>query len=128
MMGLSALLKKTNIKKKTAGLDTLLAKVKAGDPTACEAVEEAGQYLGILLNNVWSSFDPMNIVLGGPAMQIGEKLLNPALKVLNEYAQASQLPAPIITQSSYGLDVVAIGAAALVRYRLTRPYSLQKGA
>jgi predicted NBD/HSP70 family sugar kinase len=106
----------------------LLVKVKAGDPTACDAVEEAGQFLGILLNNVWSSFDPMNIVLGGPAMQIGEKFLNPALKVLNEYAQASQLPPPIITLSSYGLDVVAIGAAALVRYRLTRPYSLQKGA
>jgi len=128
MMGLGALLKKTGIKKKTAGLDTLLAKVKAGDPTACDAVEEAGQYLGILLNNVWSSFDPMNIVLGGPAMQIGDKFLNPALKVLNEYALASQLPAPIITLSSYGMDVVAIGAAALVRYRLTRPYSLQKGA
>jgi len=127
-MGLGSLLKKTFHKKKNAGLDALLTKVEQGDPTACQAVQEAGRYLGILLNNAWSSFDPMCIVLGGPAMQIGEQFLNPALKALNEYATASQLPAPIITLSPYGIDVVAIGAAALVRYRLTRPYSLQKGA
>ncbi|MET3106392.1 putative NBD/HSP70 family sugar kinase/DNA-binding XRE family transcriptional regulator [Oxalobacteraceae bacterium GrIS 1.18] len=128
MVGLGPLLKKTNQKKKHPELEPLLAKVKAGDPVACQAVEEAGEFLGILLNNVWSSFDPMSIVLGGPAMQIGDKFLDPARRVLNEYALASQLPPPIITLSSYGLDVVAIGAAALVRYRLTRPYSLQKGA
>ena len=86
MVGLGALLKKSSAKKKAPGLEPLLAKVKAGDAATCQAVEQAGQFLGILLNNVWSSFDPMNIVLGGPAMQIGEKFLNPALKVLNEYA------------------------------------------
>ncbi len=128
LIGLGPLLNKVNQKKKSGGLEALFAKVESGDPAACQAVEEAGKFLGVLLNNVWSAFDPMRIVLGGPAMQLGGKFLTPALEVLNEYTVASQLPAPVITQSRYGIDAVAIGAAALVRHRLTRPYNLQKGA
>jgi predicted NBD/HSP70 family sugar kinase len=128
LIGLGALLNRVNQKKKAVTLEALFAKVESGEPSACHEVEEAGKFLGVLLNNVWVAFDPMRIVLGGPAMQFGGKFLTPTLEVLNEYALASQLPAPIITQSRYGIDAVAIGAAALVRYKLTRPYNLQKGA
>ena len=128
LIGLDALLNKINQKKKSGNLETLFAKVESGDPATCQAVEQAGKFLGVLLNNLWVGFDPMRIVLGGPAMQLGGKFLTPSLEVLNEYAVAAQLPAPIITQSRYGLDAAAIGGAALVRYKLTRPYNMQRGA
>lgn len=127
LIGLAALLKIVNQKKKTGSLESLFAKVESGDSLACQAVNTAGRFLGVLLNNVWVAFDPTRIVLGGAAIQLGEALLKPTRDVLNDYARDSQLPSPSITQSRYGIDAVAIGAAALVRYKMTRPYNLQRG-
>ena len=79
----------------------------------------------MLLNNLWVSYDPMRIVLGGPALRLGDALLGPARKVLASYADAARLPAPAIEPSHYGHDAVAVGAAALVRYMLTRPITQQ---
>ena len=79
----------------------------------------------MLLNTLWVAFDPMRIVLGGPAMKLGDALLAPALAVLKDYSNAAQLPAPSIQTTDFGDDVVAIGAAALVRYHLTRPLTYQ---
>ncbi len=111
-------------------LATLFAQVEAGVPAPTKATEIAGKHLGVLLNNLWVAFDPMRIVLGGPAMKLGDTLLTPALAALKEYSDAAQLPAPSIHTSNFGDDVVAIGAAALVRYHLTRPlsYQSQRGA
>jgi predicted NBD/HSP70 family sugar kinase len=105
-------------------LDQLFAAVDAHDASALKAVHAAGRHLGMLLNNVWVSFDPMRIVLGGPALRLGEALLGPARKVLEGYAAAAQLPPPAIEPSRYGPEAVAAGAAALVRYELTRPMTL----
>jgi predicted NBD/HSP70 family sugar kinase len=102
-------------------LDKLFAAVDAADSSALKAVQVAGQHLGVLLNNLWVSYDPMRIVLGGPALRLGDALLRPARKVLASYASAAQLPAPAIEASHYGTEAVAAGAAALVRYQLTRP-------
>jgi predicted NBD/HSP70 family sugar kinase/DNA-binding transcriptional ArsR family regulator len=103
----------------------LFAAVDAGDATALKAVQAAGKHLGMLLNNLWVSYDPMRIVLGGPAMRLGDALQGPARKVLAAYAAAAQLPAPAIEASHYGTEAVAAGAAALVRYQLTRPITQQ---
>ena len=109
---------------RSQALETLFSRVQTKDPTVLAEVEHAGQCLGILLNNVWASLDPMRIVLGGPAMRFGQALLAPAMRVLNGYADAAQLKAPTIASARFGDDAVAIGAAALVRYHLTRPFSL----
>jgi hypothetical protein len=63
-------------------------------------------------------------VLGGLALRLGDALLNPARKALQGYAAAAQLPPPEIECSRYGAEAVAAGAAALVRYQLTRPMTL----
>jgi predicted NBD/HSP70 family sugar kinase len=110
-----------------AALEALFARVAAGDKETCKIVSTAGRHLGVLLNNLWVAFDPMQIVLGGTAMRFGETLLQPALKVLAEYARDAELPAPGIKASRYGIDAVAVGGAALVRHHITRPLQSQTG-
>jgi predicted NBD/HSP70 family sugar kinase len=105
-------------------LHVFFAAIDAGNASALKTANTAGRYLGMLLNNIWVSFDPMRIVLGGLALRLGDALLNPARKALQGYAAAAQLPPPEIVCSRYGAEAVAAGAAALVRYQLTRPMTL----
>ena len=85
------------------------------------AVKKAGSYLGVLLQNLASAYDPACIVLGGSIVGLGDAFLDPALKTLNDYASAANLEPPTVQVSRFGADAVAVGAAALARYRLTRP-------
>lgn len=101
----------------------LRQRVKAREPAAVQSAEKAGRYLGVLLQNLWVAFDPMRIVLGGAALKLGDAFLQPALQTLNAYASAAQLTAPTVTISRFGENAVAVGAAALVRYRITRPFT-----
>lgn len=93
----------------------------AGDAQAAAAVAKAGQYLGVLLQNLAAAYDPACIVLGGPAVAWGDALLAPVRATLQEYAQAARLSAPTLRVSRFGADAIAIGAAALAGYRLTQP-------
>ncbi|TFW28304.1 ROK family transcriptional regulator [Massilia horti] len=111
-----------------AALERLFARVAAGEDVTCTAVEAAGRQLGVLLNNLWAGFDPMAIVIGGPALRLGGILIEPARRVLGEYAEAALLAAPAIRTSHFGADAVAVGGAALARYRLTRPLDLHSMA
>lgn len=94
--------------------------VDDGDAATLKAVEQSGVYLGVLLQNLASAYDPGCIVLGGALVDLGDAFLRPALKTLNEYAQAAGLEAPELRVACFGANAVAVGAAALVRYRLTR--------
>lgn len=111
-----------------AALERLFEKVAQGEQQTCAAVSAAGEQLGVLLNNLWAAFDPMAIVIGGPALSLGDTLIAPARQVLGGYADAAMLTAPEIRTSRFGADAVAVGAAALARHRLTRPLDLQSMA
>jgi predicted NBD/HSP70 family sugar kinase len=91
------------------------------DPATAAAVDKAGGHLGVLLQNLTAAYDPACIVLGGSAVELGERFVQPALETLNDYATAANLSPPTVRISRFGADAVAIGAAALARYRLTRP-------
>lgn len=93
----------------------------AGSAQAATAVSTAGQYLGVLLQNLAAAYDPACIVLGGPAMALGEALLGPVRATLQDYAQAAGLSEPALRVSRFGDDLIAVGAAALAGYRLTQP-------
>jgi predicted NBD/HSP70 family sugar kinase len=93
----------------------------ANDADTQRAVKKAGSYLGMLLQNLAAAYDPACIVLGGALVDLGDVFLQPALKTLNDYAAAASLAPPVVRTSRYGTDAVAAGAAALARYRLTRP-------
>ncbi|MGM9489985.1 ROK family protein [Ideonella sp. YS5] len=75
----------------------------------------------MLLQNLASAYDPSCIVLGGALVELGDVFLQPALRTLQEYAAAANLAPPEVRTSRFGADAVAAGAAALARYRLTRP-------
>lgn len=92
-----------------------------GDADTRRAVKKAGSYLGVLLQNLASAYDPGCIVLGGSVVDLGDVFLEPALRTLNDYASAANLAPPAVQTSRFGADAVAVGAAALARYRLTRP-------
>ncbi|MGM9486583.1 ROK family transcriptional regulator [Ideonella sp. YS5] len=89
-----------------------------------EAVAEAGRYLGVLLQNLATAYDPGCIVLGGELVALGEPFLGSALQTLREYADAARLSVPDVRITQLGADAVAIGAAALARYRLTQPHTI----
>jgi predicted NBD/HSP70 family sugar kinase len=80
---------------------------------------KAGQYLGVLLQNLAVAYDPACIVLGGPAVELGDALLAPVRETLRQYAQAARLPEPTLRVTRFGADAIAVGAAALAGYRLT---------
>ena len=96
-------------------------KLAAGDAGALRAVKKAGHHLGVLLQNLAAAYDPGCIVLGGAAIELGDAFLQPALRTLNDYAKAASLSPPPVRTSRFGAEAVAVGAAALARYRLTRP-------
>jgi predicted NBD/HSP70 family sugar kinase len=97
------------------------AQLAAQDPQTLKAVTSAGHHLGMLLLNLATAYDPGCIVLGGAVVELGDPFLQPALDALNDHATAGSSPKPAIRTSRFGANAVAIGAAALVRYRLTRP-------
>ena len=96
-------------------------RLAAEDADTVRAVKKAGNYLGMLLQNLASAYDPGSIVLGGAVVDLGDVFLQPALRTLAEYHAAAQLTPPVVQTSRFGADAVAVGAAALARYHLTRP-------
>ncbi len=101
------------------GSRALLRQDGAAPPPA--DIAQAGRYLGVLLQNLAAAYDPACIVLGGPAMVLGDALLAPVQATLAEYAQAAGLPEPALRVARFGADAIAVGAAALAGYRLTQP-------
>jgi predicted NBD/HSP70 family sugar kinase len=96
-------------------------RLAAEDAETMRAVKKAGNYLGVLLQNLASAYDPGCIVLGGAVVDLGDVFLQPARRAFEEYLGAAQLTPPVVQTSRFGADAVAVGAAGLVRYRLTRP-------
>ncbi|GAA5178155.1 ROK family transcriptional regulator [Niveibacterium umoris] len=102
-------------------LDALAAGVAQGELLAVRAAQQAGHYLGVLMQNLWTAFDPGRFVLGGPTCELGAPLLDAAKETIDAYALAAGLPAPEVRVSRYGRRAVAAGAAAMVLHKLLRP-------
>lgn len=103
------------------GLAEVQRQLNARLPGSAEAVASAGRYLGMLLANLCAAYDPGRIVLGGPAVELGAPFLHAAFQTLEGFAAAANVATPTVTLTRFGHDAVAVGAAALARYRLTRP-------
>jgi predicted NBD/HSP70 family sugar kinase len=106
-------------------LERLFTQADAGDEHAARAVQAAGHNLGVLLNNLWVAFDPMCIVIGGAALRLGERLIAPGRRVLDDCAEATQLAAPTVRTPHFGHNAIAIGGAAMARHYLMRPFDNQ---
>ena len=103
------------------GVAGVLDRLRRKQADSLEAVASAGRYLGLLLGNLGAADDPGRIVLGGPAVEIGAPFLEPAFRTLESQAAAANVAPPLVTLARFGADAVPVGAAALARYRLTRP-------
>lgn len=83
--------------------------------------EEGGHYLGVLLQNLWTLFNPSVLVVGGTSCERYPGLLERARQTLQSYAQSSGMEAPAVRSAHYGRLACAVGAAALVLHHELRP-------
>jgi predicted NBD/HSP70 family sugar kinase len=84
-------------------------------------MEHAGQYLGVLMQNLDVMFNPSVLVLGGRSCLDNPDLVTEAQHSLLSYVARSGMPAPEVRTARYGLQAAAVGAAALVLHRFLRP-------
>lgn len=100
----------------------LRQRMAARDPVARAAFAQAGKYLGILLQDVWTTFNPMAIVLGGETVALGgETLLDAACEVLAEVSVKVGLQAPVVRRARFAERAAAVGGAAFVLHATLSP-------
>jgi predicted NBD/HSP70 family sugar kinase/DNA-binding XRE family transcriptional regulator len=83
--------------------------------------DTAGEYLGVLLHNLWTTLSPRTLVLGGPSCIERPELVSRAQQVLQRYSQHTGMSLPQVYAARYGLLASAVGAAALVLHHYLRP-------
>jgi glucokinase len=86
-----------------------------GDAVASASINQIAGYLGIGLVNLVNIFNPEVIVIGGGVAKLGERLLEPARKIVQERAFPLQASAVKIVPARLGDDSGIIGAAVFAR-------------
>jgi predicted NBD/HSP70 family sugar kinase len=81
----------------------------------------AGRYLGVLIQNLWTTFNPGVLVMGGASCIRHPELVQMAQDTLQTYAQSAGVAAPMVRRARYDLLAAAVGAAALVVHQFLRP-------
>ena len=82
---------------------------------------QAGRFLGVLLQNLWTTFDPRAIVIGGSTCERHPAFLAAAIDRVHRYAEAAGMPPPAVRGARHGLWAPAVGAAALALHDHLRP-------
>ena len=103
-------------------LEQIQQRLAAADPATHHAVAQAGDSLGVLLQNLWMTFNPARLVLGGPTCELGDVFLGAAQRSLDRFAIDAGLGAPPVSPTRFGREAVAVGAAALVLHAAVRPF------
>ena len=93
---------------------TISAAAYQGDSLAKELISQTGYYLGVGLANLVNLFNPELILIGGGLSQMGDMLIEPALKVVRERAFQAASEAVHIDLAKLGGDSGVLGAVALV--------------
>ncbi len=89
--------------------------------------QSAGMYLGLVLQNLWTTFNPAILILGGSSSVRYPVMVRSALQTLEQVARAAKMPPPRVHVAHYGLWAVAVGASALVLHHALRPWADNKG-
>lgn len=107
----SSLLELVNGELENITAQTVALAARRGDALAGDIIAKAAYYLGIGLVNLVNIFNPELIIIGGGVARLGNLLLAPARKVLEE--RAFSLPARTvqIIRAKLGNDSAIIGAA-----------------
>jgi predicted NBD/HSP70 family sugar kinase len=80
-----------------------------------------GRYLGMVLQNLWTTFNPRVLVVGGPSCERYPNMLAVARDTLRSYARSCGMASPSVRTARYGLMASAVGASALVLHHDLRP-------
>lgn len=108
-------------------VETIRQLLDRNDESAHLSVRRAGHYLGVLIQNLWTSFNPGRVVIGGPLCDLGPPLLDAAFSCLEGFSRDCSLPLPELRLARFGSRSIGIGAAALVKHVLTRPMDYRLG-
>jgi predicted NBD/HSP70 family sugar kinase len=101
----------------------LRARMAAGEVALRDAFVRAGRSLGVLLQNVWSTFNPQTLVLGGETITFGkDALLDAAIDTLADYAGRAGLRPPGVRVARHSDLATAIGGAAYVLHATLHPH------
>jgi len=96
------------------GISELEMRLQSGDPPVLAAVQRAGRYLGLLMQNLCNTVDPASIVLGGPLCQLGAPFIDAATASLRALEGRFDFHSTTVRQCRLGIDACAIGAAGAV--------------
>ena len=91
---------------------------RAGDQIAMEIYERAGFYLGIAAANICVTVGPRRIIIGGGVAQVGDLLLEPIRRTLQERVTVIPIEQVEVVQSQLGNNAGVIGVASWTADRL----------
>lgn len=98
----------------------LQAKVRAGEPLAAQAVDDAGHALGSVLSSVVNLLDMSILVLGGDLAVIGEYLVEPIDQEMTHRLLSDPLAKPSVVLAPTTVAPGATGAAYAALDRVIR--------
>jgi glucokinase len=87
---------------------------KQGDKLANQLIARLGYYLGVGLANLVNIFNPELILIGGGVAKMGDLLLDPAIKIVEERAFTTSATSVQIRPALLGDDSSILGAVAFV--------------
>jgi glucokinase len=93
---------------------TVARAAEAGIPLARSIITNAAEALGVGLVNIIHIYNPDTIILGGGVMQMGQMLMEPALRIVQERAMQAPRDSARIELAQLGRNAGLTGAAALV--------------
>jgi len=91
--------------------ETVEFAARGGDYLALEVISKAATYLGVGMVNLANIFNPEMIIVGGGVAKMGELLLEPARRVVQERAFKLPAKAVRIVPAQLGDDSGLVGAA-----------------
>ncbi len=86
----------------------------AGDPLALRVVEDAAEYLGVMVAGLVSLNNPRLVVLGGGLSRVGDLLLKPLQETVRRRTLVETVQPVEIRLGALGERAVAVGAATLI--------------
>jgi len=110
---LSELYPDSPLTKGDPGIPELENAALAKDPLALQVVEEAINYLSTAIVSLVNMMNPEIIIIGGSLSRLGDIILDPIRKIINETALVGTISKTELKISELGSKGIAIGAATL---------------
>jgi glucokinase-like ROK family protein len=95
-------------------LDTVRQAFEAGDPAVAAMVAQAGGYLGVAIAYLIGTLNIHHVLIGGRLAGFGQPLLEAARQEMARRSLTTLVQDTRLELASLGLDIVILGAAALL--------------